>query len=711
MDVNLSGNFMFHQRLKIFISICVLGMFVCLGRLWYLQSSESQTAREQIERLRILAPLQLPTLRGNIVDRNERVLAKEQPFFFLQVNYELIRLLDDRFRQAHIQALAGEGLDAQAAEEKLASDWADDIEQLEKVVNFCIYTAGIREEDLYQRLGAVNDRMWELGRFIYWRRQSPGVPLSRYVEQKESIKPAQVLSVDLQEMHQGYSILELEDRKILMAAQLELAGIPRVTIRSESQRVYPFGRAASQLIGWVGLVRSEEVSRLFSDDEYLQYLDGEVIGKHGIEKCCEAVLRGRRGEVTYDRQKNELSRTNPHFGQDVQLTLDIALQQQIQDLLSDPNAVAPEFRGTGRIAAVVLDAAAADILAMVSLPAFDLNRAREDYSKLLVNPARPLRNHTMEDTFPPGSTIKPLILLAGLEEKKITANDVIHCSWTLPSESWPKCLLQRKSYCHDARWEEEGQINNARNALRGSCNVYFSRLADRLDGNDLQTWLWRFGYGRQILGPCVYESPFESPDGYQLRESPGSIIFGIQQDSIEDIAKAPAIPIGEKRWWGIGQGNLRTTVLQVANAYAILARRGLVKSPRIIIDPNDPMNEKRCRQLPVHSENLAVVYDGMHAVVNERGGSAYSAFSESGLNDLGMTIYGKTGSTERPYCAWFAAFVTDYAGRAISLAVVVEGGQSGANDAAPLAREIIRLCNQAGFIGRTPGNLSSSISK
>jgi cell division protein FtsI/penicillin-binding protein 2 len=240
-------------------------------------------------------------------------------------------------------------------------------------------------------------------------------------------------------------------------------------------------------------------------------------------------------------------------------------------------------------------------------------------------------------------------------------------------------------------------------------------LADRLDGKSLQTWLWRFGYGRQILQSRDYESPFETatgqPNDYQLREAPGSIIFGIQQDSMEDIAKAPAIPSSEKRWWGIGQGNLRTTVLQVANAYAILARRGLVKSPRLVIDPNDPMNEKHCRQLPIHLENLAVIYDGMHAVVNERGGSAYSAFSESGLKDLGMTIYGKTGSTETPYCAWFASFVTDGAGRAISLAVVVEGGQSGANDAAPLAREIIRLCNQAGFIGKTPGNLSSSLSK
>jgi penicillin-binding protein 2 len=137
----------------------------------------------------------------------------------------------------------------------------------------------------------------------------------------------------------------------------------------------------------------------------------------------------------------------------------------------------------------------------------------------------------------------------------------------------------------------------------------------------------------------------------------------------------------------------------VANAYAVLARRGEYKPPRLVIDPDDPMNSKQTRRLPIHAQHLAVLYDGMHAVVHERGGSAYEAFSNSGLNALGLNIYGKTGSTERPFNAWFAAFVNDSAGRAIALAVVVEEGQSGGKDAAPLAREIIRLCHQAGFIG------------
>jgi penicillin-binding protein 2 len=695
---------MYHQRLKFFIVLCVLAMLVCLTRLWYLQYYLAEPARQQLSQIRILPPKSLPTLRGKILDRNDRIVARDEPYFYLQINYELTRLRDPRFWEAQLQQQTAAGQDRQAAEAKLAKDWAKDIARLKKAMDFCIYTAGMPEAELHQTIESINDRIWELARFICWRRNHSDAPTSRYEQDKDQIPLRQIAEVDLSEMHKAYSVLELYDRPTLMAAQVELSHLDGVRIQSESRRTYPFGAAASHLVGWVGPVRREEADTLFSDDTYLRYLDGEIIGKFGIEKLAEPVLRGRRGEVTYDRDKNEISRTNPQFGQDIQLTLDMELQRDIEALLSDPNAVAPGFGGNGKIAAVVIEAATGDILTMVSLPNFDVNRARQLYGQLLNDPSRPLWNRAIEETFPPGSSVKPLIMLAGLEENKITADEVISCSWTLPPSSWPKCLLQRRGYCHDSRWEEEGQVNNGRNALRGSCNVYFSRLADRLDSEALQRWLWEFGWGTAVLQPCISAETLARLDmgtefDSRFREAPGSIIYGIQTQSIRNIADAAVIPAGEKRWWGIGQGNLRVTALQVANAYAVLARRGEYKPPRLVIDPDDPMNSKQTRRLPIHAQHLAVLYDGMHAVVHERGGSAYEAFSNSGLNALGLNIYGKTGSTERPFNAWFAAFVNDSAGRAIALAVVVEEGQSGGKDAAPLAREIIRLCHQAGFIG------------
>ena len=89
----------------------------------------------------------------------------------------------------------------------------------------------------------------------------------------------------------------------------------------------------------------------------------------------------------------------------------------------------------------------------------------------------------------------------------------------------------------------------------------------------------------------------------------------------------------------------------------------------------------------------------MKAVTSETDGSAYTVFGSSVLNSRGVTVYGKTGSTEKPEHAWFAGFTEDTIGRAIAIAIVVEGGQSGSRDAAPLAEKILTLCNESGYIG------------
>ncbi len=148
----------------------------------------------------------------------------------------------------------------------------------------------------------------------------------------------------------------------------------------------------------------------------------------------------------------------------------------------------------------------------------------------------------------------------------------------------------------------------------------------------------------------------------------------------------------------MGQGNLRATPLQIANSFAAIARGGVYKPPRLFItDPNT--NEDDLIDPNLSPLTLQTVYDGMAAVVNEPGGSAYNAFAYSGFADYGVKVYGKTGSTERPYHALFAGFARDREDRALAIALVVEAGQSGSGDAAPLAREIIQFCIEAGYIG------------
>jgi cell division protein FtsI/penicillin-binding protein 2 len=210
-----------------------------------------------------------------------------------------------------------------------------------------------------------------------------------------------------------------------------------------------------------------------------------------------------------------------------------------------------------------------------------------------------------------------------------------------------------------------------------------------------------FGYGRNILFPPI--SNDETELNRNLRQLPGVISNIAPRGRVTTFEQVPPLSERERRWFGIGQGNLRVTPLQVANAMATIARGGIYKPPRLFLDHS---NDSRfdAVNLGISSETMAVVYDGMSAVVNEVGGTAHRTFAPV-LKDFAeqdVKIYGKTGSTEAPEDAWFGGFVTDSNNRAIAIAIVVEGGQHGSSDAAPLGRDIIQFCIESGYIGKSP---------
>ena len=257
-------------------------------------------------------------------------------------------------------------------------------------------------------------------------------------------------------------------------------------------------------------------------------------------------------------------------------------------------------------------------------------------------------------------------------------------------QGWPNCMILRESHVgHDTLW-----ANNAHNAVKGSCNVYFSRLADRLSSTQLQKWLSKFGYGCDVL-----EMPKLPPDANfvgPLRNFPqieGSICSGRASASDPN-----AIGAGERKFFGIGQGSLRVTPLQVANAMAAISRKGIYKPAHLLVSQSP--DEYTTYSLEISPHTIEVVRSGMHAVVNESHGTASRAFASSSLLGGGINVFGKTGSTERPEHAWFGGFAEDSHGRAVAIAVLVEGGQLGSKDAAPLGRKILELCLDAGYIGR-----------
>jgi penicillin-binding protein 2 len=706
---------MYNRRVKIFVIFSLLLLAVCLLRLAQMQLLTASSVQNDIAELKQKRgqSRQLQTIRGRILDRNGKVLAMDEARFWIHINYDLSSFLDERVRKARLAGAAARR-DADVAVPKVDEEIREKLEDLQLIIEKCAQFKAVEPSVIWDEIQKINDYVWGQRMFQAWRKNFPNsevfekydsrvsIPFSEAIadfkaKQPDPSKRTELASkIDILEMHNDWPLLELKTDDDVFAAQLEFMDTEGLHILPKGHRFYPYGSVAAQTIGWVGPATQQQDKELFADDRLLGYQEGEVCGREdGVEYVCETVLRGRRGELSHDIDGQLTSRTDTQFGKDVTLTLDIELQQRIENYLirypHDPN-----IEGKG-ISAVVIEVGTGDILAQVSLPLYDLNRARYDYGDLVADSDKPLINRAINEQYPPGSVIKPLILVAGFETGQITPEEIIGCPPEAAPPSWPNCWIfrQYRGVGHDNQWE-----NTARNAIKGSCNIYFSHLADRIEPLALQQWLFKFGYGQDTLflpadiTPATLTGPARNFD--QLSGTISSTVPRGKILSFEDVAP---LRQSDRRWFGIGQGDLRVTPLQVANAMAALARGGIFKRPRLIKESRNYEGT----DLGVSLGTLAVIYDGMNAVVNETGGTAHTQFEPflSTLAAEDVTAYGKTGSTERPEHAWFGGFAQDSTARKIAIAVVVEGGQHGSRDAAPLALEIIQFCIEAGYIGKS----------
>ncbi|MHC4594982.1 MAG: penicillin-binding transpeptidase domain-containing protein, partial [Planctomycetota bacterium] len=577
---------MYDKRIKIFIILSALLLAVCLLRLTQMQLLPGSSVQDDIAELKRGLSLQLKTVRGKILDRTGRVLAADEPRFWVHINYRFSCFLDERVQQGKLLR-AAKKTDPRLALSETREEIQARLEDLQQVINKCAQFKSVESSVITGEIQKINDFVWDRRVFQAWRRNFPNsevlenydrisVPISQAIadfkkKQPDPVKRLGLVNeVDIAEMHKDWPLLELKTDNDVFAAQLEFLNIRGVQILPKQQRSYPYGTVAAQTIGWVGPATQEQDKQLFANDRLLSYLGGELCGREdGVEYVCETILRGRRGELVRDIDLQIISRTETRFGKDVSLTLDIELQRRIEDYLAhyrhDPNC------GPG-MAAVVVDAGTGDILALVSMPVFDLNRARYDYGALVNDPNEPLINRAINKQYPPGSVVKPLILIAGIESAKITPDAIINCPAQKAPKGWPNCLIyNRYRLSHDGRWQSVGG-NSANNAIKGSCNIYFSRLADRIDPLFLQQWLFKFGYGHGIpLAPNFRAPSIEFRD---FRQAIGIISSSIPREEISNLEQLPPLKKGERRFFGIGQGNLRVTPLQVANAIAAIARGG-----------------------------------------------------------------------------------------------------------------------------------------
>jgi penicillin-binding protein 2 len=469
--------------------------------------------------------------------------------------------------------------------------------------------------------------------------------------------------------------------------------LPGVEVKARLYRNYQAGPGMAHVLGFVGRINDRDLKKLREDGREQNYKGSAHIGKTGLEQSYEALLHGRTG---FDQMETDasgravrmLSRIAPVPGKDLRLHLDAGLQ-----------AVAEQAFGDYLGGLVALDPNTGGVLALVSRPGFDPNLFvdgidPETWKALNESPDRPMVNRALRGVYPPGSTIKPLMALAGLELGLRKPSDSINDPgfYSLPNSS------------HQYRdWKRGGHgVVDLRRSISQSCDVYYYQLAVDMGIDRMHDYLAKFGLGEKT---------------------------GIDLDG-ESSGLLPSRDWKRRRWnkpWypgetviaGIGQGYHLTTPLQLAVAAAMLANGGTRIEPRLVRAVRDPLAHAwqpqpggARVQVAIAPDHLAVVREGMMDVMRPGGTAARSAAGAP------YTIAGKTGTAQvvgikqgaryeasqlarehRDHALFIAYAPTE--NPTIVVAVMVENGGSGSGTAAPIARTVFDYY----LTGKRPGDM------
>ena len=462
------------------------------------------------------------------------------------------------------------------------------------------------------------------------------------------------------------------DQTVLLAENLTLTEVARLAafelefpefeIEAGHRRLYRHGPQTAHLLGYVGQVSPAEL-----EEREAELSAGNLVGKRGVERAFDRVLRGADGERvrivdSRGRTRDQFTRESARPGRDLELTLDLALQQE----------AARYFEGRAG-AAVAMDPRNGEILAMVSAPSYDPNLFsrrldREQWQALLTAPGDPLQNRAVQNAHSPGSVFKIVMAVAGLSENVVSLRDSVHCSGSTR-------IYDRQTRC----WKRGGHGTvDLRRAIKESCDVYFYHLGQKLGIERIAEYSRRFGFGTETGFDIPGERSGLVPDAaWSLR-----------------VRKAPWYP-GETISVAIGQGPILVTPIQMATMMAVMANRGEAVTPHIVRDST--LSVRRPTRLD--PQFLEPVREALWAVVNEYG-------TGSAARIQGFDIAGKTGTVQvvrqdtwtrsedleeqfRDH-AWFAAYGPVEDPRLVVVAFVEHGG-AGSRAAAPLAKRLYEV--------------------
>lgn len=424
----------------------------------------------------------------------------------------------------------------------------------------------------------------------------------------------------------------------------------------------------SHILGYEGKLNKQELDEFYDQG----YLPSDSIGKAGIERFYESYVRGvygkKRIEVdAYGREQTALAEEDPVPGSHIVLSIDIEMQKKLEEILQDHLDKNKLSRGSG----IVMNPKNGEILAMVSLPSYNNNDfsggiSQENYSKYIENENHPLFNRAIAGTYPSGSTIKPAVAAAALQEGIIKPNTSFRSVGGIQVGPW---------FFPD--WQAGGHgITNVRKSIAWSVNTFYYYIGG--GHNDF------VGLGVEKIKNYLEEFGFAKKLGVDIPSEASGFIPSIdwKQEKIGE-----GWYVGDTYNLSIGQGYLLVTPLQIANLTATIANGGKVYRPHFakkIIDPltkeeNDLKPEILNEQV-VDAPHIQTVRLGMKDCV-DYGSCRY-------LSLLPFSIAGKTGtaqwSSKKENHAWFTSFAP-FNNPQIVVTILVEEGGQGSDIAVPIA--------------------------
>ena len=456
---------------------------------------------------------------------------------------------------------------------------------------------------------------------------------------------------------------------------------PGVDIKARLFRSYPLGELGSHVVGYIGRINQTEKEAIEDNENEGNYRGTDYIGKLGVEQSFEQQLHGTTGVEQVEtsaggRAVRKLSTSAATPGNTVMLSLDIKLQKLVEDMF-----------GERRGALVALDPRTGDVLAFVSKPTFDPNLFvdgidTESWKALNESIDKPLLNRALRGTYPPGSTYKPFMAMAALQTGKRAAGTVIsdNASYTFGGHTF-------RSHGDIAL----GSVDMYK-AIVKSSNVYFYSLANELGVDAMHDFMAPLGFG-QITGIDI-----------------NGEVRGVlpSQAWKRRTYKRPE----QKKWYpgetislGIGQGYNTFTMLQLAQATAVLANNGIKHKPRLVIGTQDtvtralrPLPPVPAEDLGYKPQNVAIVRKALVGVTLE--GTSAKVFAGAGYLSGGKTgtaqavtigqkdkyNSAKLNEHQRDHAVYMAFAPAD--NPQIALAVIVENAGWGAGVAAPIARRV-----------------------